>query len=82
MKLHAPGVTKMYNVTGLNIDLDKLNEINLTITSDKLYANQEVPYDASVRKHDPGQGDRSSASLIPVLYYMVLLPFAAIVKAW
>jgi len=88
MKLLAPDASKTYTVTGLSIDLDKLNEVNLTFTSDQLYPDQEVPYDAKVTnkdhdssssKTDPSLVDGDGASTLAVssvLCIMALLAFS------
>ena len=65
MKLLAPNETKTYTVTGLSIDLDKLDEVNLTFTSDKLYPDQEVPYDAKVTKKSHDSSSKRDPSLAP-----------------
>lgn len=53
----APGSNATYEVTGLAIDLDNITA-TLTITSDKLYPGQHVPFEAHV--------SASAASLVRV----------------
>jgi len=48
LKFLAPEETESYYVSGLKIYENRLKDIKLTITSDKLYDGQVVPYDAEV----------------------------------
>ena len=47
LKLLAPNSTKTFAVEGLNIDLNSPVAV-LNITSDKLYVNQTVPFEAHI----------------------------------